>query len=504
MPLARAALHDADPFVRRAAADGLGRHPRIENVKPLLELWTSTAADDTHLIHVARMALRDQLAKPGLYAELPSAVGSDAAVLDRLAKVSLGVATPAAAEFVWQRWRDDPTTPSREAFAHHVARNVPEGNLPRLFSFVQQINGPGPIEKAGLLRELGRATQERGLPISTELNTWAAKLVNALLASEREPDVRAGIELSQQYRPPVFETLATAAGPTARFAGLRRAAIDACVASDPKRAIDVLAATLSSPAEPLDIRQHAAMALGRINEDAARKVLLTQLPTAPERLQSSIALGLVESPAGGEGLLATIADGKATPWLLRERVIAVRLTNHKLEKVDERIATLTASLPARDQRLRELIDKRRQLVTAATPHPAQGAALFQKHCATCHRIGQLGAKIGPNLDGVGIRGVDRLLEDVLDPNSNVDQAFRTTQIVSTDGRIIVGLPLREEGQVVVLADAQGKEVRIAKDDIETRTTNQLSLMPANVADLVTEAEFVNLVGYLLSQREKAK
>ncbi len=131
---------------------------------------------------------------------------------------------------------------------------------------------------------------------------------------------------------------------------------------------------------------------------------------------------------------------------------------------------------------------------------AVGGALFQKHCAVCHRIGEKGEKIGPNLDGVGIRGVDRLLEDVLDPSRNVDQAFRTTQIVTSDGQIVTGLALREEGEILVLADAQGKEIRLAKDQIDERAVSQFSLMPTNVPDLMNETEFAHLVGYLLSQR----
>ena len=133
----------------------------------------------------------------------------------------------------------------------------------------------------------------------------------------------------------------------------------------------------------------------------------------------------------------------------------------------------------------------------------KGAAVFEKHCANCHRIGERGAKIGPNLDGVGIRGIDRLLEDILDPSRNVDQAFRTTQIVSNDGRILTGLTLREEGQIIVLADAQGKEQRVAKDEIDQRAESQLSLMPSNVPDLVNEPDFVDLIGYLLAQRRRA-
>ena len=177
-----------------------------------------------------------------------------------------------------------------------------------------------------------------------------------------------------------------------------------------------------------------------------------------------------------------------------------RLKARNLPGFNERVARLTAGLPPQDERIGKLIDARRKLVAAGQADVAKGAALFQKNCATCHRIGDAGAKIGPNLDGVGIRGVDRLLEDILDPNRNVDQAFRTTQIVTTDGRSISGLALREEGQVLVLADPQGKEVRVPLDEIDMRATSSLSLMPSNVPDLMNEAEFVDLMGFLLSQR----
>jgi putative heme-binding domain-containing protein len=181
-------------------------------------------------------------------------------------------------------------------------------------------------------------------------------------------------------------------------------------------------------------------------------------------------------------------------------LVIAQLRVSGLDDFEKRIAELTAGLPPVDERTRRLIDRRRKLVADGTPDASRGAGVFAKHCAACHRIGQQGEKIGPNLDGVGIRGLERLLEDVLDPSRNVDQAFRTTQIVTADGRVTSGLALREEGEILVLADTQGKEVRVAKSDIETRTQSQLSLMPANVPDAMSEPEFVDLVGYLLEQR----
>jgi putative heme-binding domain-containing protein len=113
-----------------------------------------------------------------------------------------------------------------------------------------------------------------------------------------------------------------------------------------------------------------------------------------------------------------------------------------------------------------------------------------------------GAKVGPQLDGIGARGVERLLEDVLDPNRNVDQAFRATTLVLKTGQQLTGLVLREEGQIVVLADSQGKEQRIDKGQIESREVSPLSPMPANFHEQIPEPAFNDLMAYLLQQRAK--
>jgi putative heme-binding domain-containing protein len=96
------------------------------------------------------------------------------------------------------------------------------------------------------------------------------------------------------------------------------------------------------------------------------------------------------------------------------------------------------------------------------------------------------------------------MEDVLDPSRNVDQAFRTTTLVTGEGQPVSGLMLREEGKVLVLADNQGKEVRVEIEKIEpdTRKLLPLSPMPANVRDLIQEEDFYHLIGFLLEQQPK--
>src|SRR5262249_47608739 len=157
----------------------------------------------------------------------------------------------------------------------------------------------------------------------------------------------------------------------------------------------------------------------------------------------------------------------------------VRLEAARIPQAKERVAKLTQGLTPASQQLQELLKRRRAAFAAAKVDLAVGAKVFEKHCAICHQLAGKGTKIGPQLDGIGVRGIDRLLEDILDPNRNVDQAFRATTIVHSNGQIASGLVLREEGEVLILADALGKEVRIPKAAIEERTISQMSPMPAN-------------------------
>ena len=128
--------------------------------------------------------------------------------------------------------------------------------------------------------------------------------------------------------------------------------------------------------------------------------------------------------------------------------------------------------------------------------------MFEKHCAACHQVGGKGSRIGPQLDGVGPRGLDRLVEDVLDPSRNVDQSFRTTNLALKNGQVVSGLLLKQEGAVLVLADAQGKEVRVPADTVEDRSLAPLSPMPANFNDQITGPDWHDLIAFLLSQRER--
>jgi putative heme-binding domain-containing protein len=495
-----AGLQDADPFVRRAAADALGRHPDPANIRPLLDLRLDTSPDDPQLLHTTRMALRNQLRPPQSWSGLATHTDAEARAI---ADVALGVPSQPAAAFLAEHVRSR----SYDAhylneFLHHVARYGGDEGLRAVMALARGDRPDDLRHQVELLKAVQQGTQERGGQLPAAARAWAQELGPRLLAA-REPElVQAAADLAGSLRLVALEgSLTMAVGRRELGDGPRTAACSALVTLDSRKNLPVLAKLLHDPAEPVPLRDRVGQLIASANSPGGRAELLKALATAPAGLQSALAASLALTPEGGEQLLTAVAEGKVSAQVLQDRPVQLRLAKANLPHIEERLAALTKGLPPADQRLAEQLRRHRAQFLSAKPDPAAGAVAFEKHCAVCHQLGGKGAKIGPQLDGVGARGLDRLLEDLLDPNRNVDQAFRASTLLLKNGRLLTGLVLREEGDVVVVADNQGKEQRVAKGEIEERATSLLSPMPANLTDQIPAVEFNNLLSYLLAQHQ---
>jgi len=500
-------LKDPDPFVRRAAADALGIQRDPNNVVALLDCWKATPTEDTHLIHMLRMTLRDTLLNPSTYEMFDNWISAgeilDADSIDKLVNVSLGVPNAKAAKFVLDRVRAKPDNPYNANRLEHAIRYLAETELNDAYALAESLPG-SPTQQAEVFKSVQKAITTRGAKVPDRLRTAYETLIVQLLQNNDANLVRQGIDLARDVKSPALFAgkLDTLTKPEAKFADLRGPALEAAVACNRKDGTTLAQGLLGSSHEPIALRQKAAQVLGTLGDDAAaHDVLAASLATAPERLGIEIAAALGNSKNGAQLLLATIEKGKATPWLLKEQAVTRNLRRNGVEDSNSRVVALTAKLPARNDRLAKLIEDRRNGFVQAKPDIELGKALFVKNCKICHRLAGDGNKIGPELDGIGVRGLDRILEDVLDPNRNVDQTFRALQVETKDGRTLTGLKLRDEGEALVMADAQGKELRIAKADIDAETVLPNSPMPANVADILNEIEFRHLVAFLLQQRQ---
>ena len=387
-------------------------------------------------------------------------------------------------------------------YGHYIARFGNDGSGSWVLEWAKQKHPADMNFQGQTLRTALQATQERGATLSKSDRDMAEEVTVKLLAS-KGGQVNMGIELAGLFRLPVTEpTLLAIVNDAKATTATRKSAVDALLAIDAKANTKTLGVLLSAPSQALEVRERIANGLAGTNLPEARVALLQALQTAPARLQEAIAGGLAGSALGGDQLCHAVAEGKASGRLLQVPAISFRLHQAKIADVGERIAKLTKGLPTADQRVQALLNQRRLGFQKAQSDPSLGSKIFEKHCAICHLIANKGAKIGPQLDGVGIRGLDRLLEDILDPSRNVDQAFRATTLVLKNGQLVTGLLLRQDGNILVLADTAGKEVRVSAGDVQERLISPLSPMPGNIAELIPETDFYHLLAYLLAQRTK--
>ncbi|MCA9107945.1 MAG: c-type cytochrome, partial [Planctomycetales bacterium] len=287
------------------------------------------------------------------------------------------------------------------------------------------------------------------------------------------------------------------------------ALIDACAATRPDPLLPIIAPWFSS--DRMTDAWHASV-YNRLSrgpsenaeeEQAERRDLLDELlPVLDAAGQQQLAQRAVATPAGTAMLVDLWERGRLSTRLLVQPQFAARVLASVSESDRAKVEAWQAALPPLSEEIEQRIAARKTAFTQQGGDIAMGQQLFTKHCAACHQIAGQGAVVGPQLDGIGLRGLDRLTEDLFDPNRNVDVAFRPTLLETEDGSTLAGLIKQESETTVTLVDNQGKEIVVDVETIVGRQPSTLSLMPDSLAADIPETDMLNLLAYLLSQKSR--
>jgi putative heme-binding domain-containing protein len=123
-------------------------------------------------------------------------------------------------------------------------------------------------------------------------------------------------------------------------------------------------------------------------------------------------------------------------------------------------------------------------------------------CLKCHRFGEQGNTIGPDLTGIGGRfSRIHIVESILEPSRTIAPSYESTTVLLSSGRAVSGVKLAEGDSVLVLGDEKGDRHEIQKSDIDERSAQQRSTMPDGLEKKFTDAEFLDLVTFLVSQKK---
>jgi putative heme-binding domain-containing protein len=241
------------------------------------------------------------------------------------------------------------------------------------------------------------------------------------------------------------------------------------------------------------VRLEAIRAVAAYDDDGLGKVLVEKYPSfspaekreAIQTLSSRRRYGRMLTDALAQKV---ISRSDVPPYAARQlrRVVGTPFTEvwGPLEQVASEERAFT--------RYRGLLND----ATLARANAVNGKAVYDRTCGACHKLYGQGGAIGPDLTGSNRTNLEYLLFNVLNPNGEVQEAYKAVVITTRDGRTFSGTVAGETDRQVMLRVVDRDTVAINKADIQSREATNVSMMPVGLFDALTDREVIDLVGYL--------
>jgi putative membrane-bound dehydrogenase-like protein len=247
---------------------------------------------------------------------------------------------------------------------------------------------------------------------------------------------------------------------------------------------------LLSPRVPISVQQTAVAALGRLAAPELSELLLRDWKTYSPAVRSAVVDILLSRKTWALSLLSSIETSRVAPGEIGPAQRSLLLA-HRDPEVRERARGILATLARSRQ---NVIDSFRPAL-GLKGDPSAGKAVYRRVCATCHRLGDLGVDVGPNLGALNQKDPETLLIAILDPNRAYESRYASFSVGTTDGRVLTGLIASETASAVTLRRQEGKEDVVLRRDIEDMTAGG-SLMPEGLEKDLTQRDMADLIALL--------
>ena len=248
---------------------------------------------------------------------------------------------------------------------------------------------------------------------------------------------------------------------------------------------------------PISIQIAAIQTLARRTDHTTPKVLLA----AWEQLSPSAREKVIEVLMTRSSWISTMLDQIGQGRLTATEINATRrqiLLEHPDGKIRSQAETaFVGKLDSnREKLLREYGEALR------LPRNAEhGRDLFGKHCALCHRRNHIGHSVGPDLDPLSNKPALFFVQEILDPNRNLDSRYVSYTALTESGQTVTGLLAAESSSAITLRGPEGKEEVLNRDEIASITSRKSSLMPEGFEKMMSQQDLADLIAFLTKPSE---
>ncbi|MCI0335882.1 MAG: c-type cytochrome [Planctomycetes bacterium] len=264
------------------------------------------------------------------------------------------------------------------------------------------------------------------------------------------------------------------------------------LANDAEKTLTTLAVEGSSQT----VRLAAIAALARRGEVEPWRQLLAEFSGETPAVQRAILDGLFASPKRLALLLDAVGAGDVKPIEI-DANRSKQILNHADPAVTQRAEKLLADAVPAD---REQVLAEYQNVLDMESSPARGRAIFEKNCATCHRIDNVGVDVAPDISDSREKLPEQLLTDIIQPNRAIDSNYFSYTVTTTDGLTYTGILTAETSTSVTLKQTEGKAITLPRDQVEDLHSDGVSFMPDGMEKNIPPQDMADLIAFIKNWR----
>ncbi len=247
------------------------------------------------------------------------------------------------------------------------------------------------------------------------------------------------------------------------------------------------------PNQPPALQLAAIRTLGKLKGVQVVEPLLEVWPSSTPRWREAAAEVLFSTPQRTAALLTAVNENR----IKRTELPQTRLRMTAEKSPDPQLRDQAAAILRQfSNSSRESLISRYQDALRMTGDLQRGSQVFAKQCAGCHRVGNVGHELGPNLAMFATRGSETMLIHILDPNREIQPQYLNYVAITTDGKTVSGMIASESSTSIRLQRAEGVTETILRNELEELQSTGVSLMPEGLEAEVDPQSMADLLAFL--------
>jgi putative heme-binding domain-containing protein len=249
------------------------------------------------------------------------------------------------------------------------------------------------------------------------------------------------------------------------------------------------------------VRSLPILESGTLREVLRRLHSVDRQPEDPEQVRQLILCGLRLGQQGAQDALALLPIWAGEDVADETQDWQQQLTSWQQWFVESFPDLPPATLPSDAEGNKWTFDELYEFLSGPdvlAGNSARGALVFQKAtCDRCHRYGDVGEAMGPDLTGLTKRFTRKeILQSILYPSHVISTQYAAKNVLLVDGRVLSGILAPGPSGEKILLTSEGEKVSLREEDIDEIVPSSVSGMPEGLFKELTQEEIADLFSYM--------